>query len=345
MDYLSFGENHYDMGKALGNFFIENNAIFPVELNDRQKSFGRESGKILEHLFPEVSKEIKGITDTIKINNELFTSLLFCAGCCLTIRENHNVEVRGCTAFSFIKNNKIYYGRNNDLPPYLKNVSKSIYYEPENKNKFILNTSSFVNGEEGINEHGLVAAMTFVKPVKEEITPGLNSLFLVRLILENCSSVEEGLTFLEKVPIASSCNILLADKDMKMLVAECNPLKLNIRYPEKSDRGEDFIVTVNHFTSPEMSEHDASNKNIYSSKKRYETAHTMLQKSEKIGTLGFIRDLLSGRFGFMCQYKKTIKFETIWSSIFDISDKKVYLAGGNPSETEYIEDLRLKFNY
>jgi len=37
----------------------------------------------------------------------------------------------------------------------------------------ILNTSSFINGEEGINNYGLVVAMTFVKPNINEIVPGL----------------------------------------------------------------------------------------------------------------------------------------------------------------------------
>ncbi|MBF0443067.1 MAG: hypothetical protein HQK54_14260 [Oligoflexales bacterium] len=176
-----------------------------------------------------------------------------------------------------MRDNKIYYGRDNDLPPYLKAVSKTLYYHPRGKNRFILNTSSFVNGEEGINEHGLVVAMTFVLPNKEEIKPGFNSLFLVRFILENCRSTEEGIYALKQLPIASSCNILLADKTAQMTVVECTPYTLNIRLPEKSDNDEYFIVTVNHFTSEKMSRYDACNKNIYSSKMRYDTAYNALK--------------------------------------------------------------------
>jgi predicted choloylglycine hydrolase len=123
-----------------------------------------------------------------------------------------SVEVKGCTAFSFQYGNKIYYARNNDLPPFLMKVSKSEYYEPEGKSRFILNTSSFINGEEGINQHGLVVAMTFVMPKLEEIRPGFNSVFLVRYILENCRTVSDGIHSLKSLPIASSCNILLAEK-------------------------------------------------------------------------------------------------------------------------------------
>ncbi len=342
MDNINLKGSHYNIGMKMGNYFIEKKSKFPIKLHKFQSEFGKESGKILKKLFPEISEEIKGITDVLKIDNELFTSLLFCAGCCLIIRENHNVETRGCTAFSFIKNEKIFYGRNNDLPPYLKKVSKSIFYKPEGKNNFILNTSSFVNGEEGINEHGLVAAMTFVKPLKEEIKPGINSLLLVRLILENCKTTDEGLKLIKEVPIASSCNILLADKKTNMLVAECNSSEINIRYPEKTESGEAFIVTVNHFTSEKMFKHDGSNRNIYSSKKRYETAYESLKYKNSNNPVKFTKSLLSGQYGFICQYSKKIKFETIWSTIFDISDSKVYLAPGNPSKIEYIQDDRMK---
>ena len=261
-------------------------------------------------------------------------------GCCFTLNKKNVVEIRGCTAFSFVHKNKIYYGRDNDLPPQLRKVSHSIHYEPKKKNKFILNTSSFINGEEGINEFGLVAAMTFVIPKLEEVNPGFNSIFLVRYILENCKTIKEGTMALQKLPIASSCNILLADKKKGMIVAECNPNKINIRKPNKNQDGDDFIVTVNHFTSKSMYKYDKSNQNVYLSKTRYETAYNALKKNDYENAINYAKEILRGKHGFMCQYKN-IKFETIWSSIFDISNKKIYLASGNPQKTRFIEDKRL----
>lgn len=333
---------HYEMGKQLGDFFLNEKRKFPVKLDKFQNNFGKKSSELLNQYFPEAAEEIKGITDVIKFDNELFTSWLFCMGCCLRIRENHNVEVRGCTAFSFTHNGKTFYGRDNDLPPYLKEVSKSILYKPKNKNRFLLNTSSFVNGEEGINECGFTAAMTFVLPVKEEIKPGFNSLLLVRYILENCANVNEGIKALEKLPIASSCNILLADKSGEMVVAECHPDKINLRYPEENSSGEEFITTVNHFTSEEMSRHDGSNKNIYSSRKRYETAYQTLKEKTFDDPVQYAKNLLSGKYGFMCQYSKKIKFETIWSTIFELTEKKIYIAKGNPMKANYVENNKMK---
>lgn len=340
MHSLNLENNPYEMGQKLGKFFINNKSEFTIKLNDFQMEHGKKSVKLLNKLFPEAIEEIRGITDTINFDFELFASWMMCMGCCLIIRENHNIEVRGCTAFSYVHNNQIFYGRDNDLPPYLANVSKSIFYQPCNKNRFILNTSSFVNGEEGLNEHGLVAAMTFVVPKKEEIKPGFNSLFLVRYILENCKTVKEGITVLKGLPIASSCNILFADKTKEMVVLECSPFEVHTRFPEKNSNDDDFIVTVNHFTSKKMQKYDRSKQNVYSSKVRYQTAYDALKKSDYIDPVMYAQEILSGKHGFICQYKK-IKFETIWGAVFDISKNKIYIAKGNPQNTGFIEDDRL----
>jgi predicted choloylglycine hydrolase len=328
------------MGQKMGNIFKRCNVKFPIRLDPFQMEFGKKSGIILQQFFPEAAAEIKGITDVLGYDNELFTSWMMCMGCCLGIDQGGPTEVRGCTAFSFEHNNQVYHARNNDLPPFLKKTSKSEYYKPENKNSFILNTSSFVNGEEGINQYALIAAMTFVVPKVSEIKPGINSLFLVRYILENCTTVQEGTDALKRIPIASSCNILLTDKTGDMAVVECNPQEIHIRYPEKNKNGDCFIIAVNNFSSKEMRKHDASNGNVFFADVRYRTAYNALKNIDYDDEVEHAKNILSGKYGFMCQYDKKLNFDTIWSSIFDISCDKIYRAEGNPKRAKYIEDKR-----
>ena len=261
-------------------------------------------------------------------------------GCCLVPKDD-TVEVRGCTAFSFSSEGLTYYGRNNDLPPFLRKISKSVYYQPRNGNSFVLNTSSFVNGEEGMNEHGFIAAMTFVVPNPLEIKPGLNSVFLVRYLLEKCNSVEEGIEALNKLPIASSCNILLADSTGKMVVMECTPFGNHNRLPLKNKLGEDFVITVNHFTSKQMQKYDNSNQNVYDSKVRYETVLNALQKPST-NAINYTKDILSGKKGFLCQYSRKLNFDTIWASVFNSADLFIYRTEGNPARSKFKVDLRLQ---
>ena len=264
-------------------------------------------------------------------------------GCCLDIDENKCAEVRGCTAFAFTCGKETYYARTNDLPPFLKKISKSILYQPERGYKFILNTSSFTNGEEGINEYGLVAAMTFAIPKITEIKAGLNSVFLVRYLLEKCKTTQEGVAAIQSLPVSSNCNILIADKNGDMVVIECNPYQKHIRYPMVNEYGNKFIITVNELLSSEMAIYKARQGDTFFSKERYSTAENALLKL-KDNPIDNAKAILSGKCGFMCQYAKHLNFETIWATIFNLSDLSVYRAEGNPSKCSFITDNRLK-NY
>jgi hypothetical protein len=57
--------------------------------------------------------------------------------------------------------------------------------------------------------------------------------------------------------------------------------------------------------------------------------------------LYYLRDILSGKSGLICQYKKKLNFDTIWSSMFDISGKRIFRAEEKPFRSKYINDHRL----
>lgn len=220
MYHLRLKGDHYQMGVKRGKIFQKSNITFPLHLDDFQLEHGRKSEQILKEYFPEVCEEIKGVSDTIGVSYLPFVSWMLCMGCCMyNLEDNIPVEIRGCTAFAYSKNNNIIYGRNNDLPPYLKKGSKSEIYSPLNGNRFNITTSSFINGEEGVNEHGLAVAMTFVMTSLENIQAGFNSCFVVRYLLEKANSTESALFLLMKLPIASMmlklCVLLIALHLMK----------------------------------------------------------------------------------------------------------------------------------
>ena len=342
MYHLRLKGKHYDMGKKMGMIFRKAEVKFPLLLDDFQIEFGTKSGKLLKEFYPEAAEEIKGVTDIIHTDSVLFTSWLMCMGCCLyNLDAVSLIELRGCTAFFFCSGGNVYYGRDNDLPPFLRKGCKSVLYSPDNGNCFLLNTSSFINGEEGINQYGLVAAMTFVMPHLDEIKPGINSVFLVRYILEKCRNVKEAVKALTLLPIASSCNILLGDPSGNMLAVECTPKEINVRYPEKNENAENFIIAVNSFFSKKMWRYDNSDRNIFGADERYKTVLRSL-KMPMNDPVRFTMDLLSGKYGFICQYNKKLDFETVWATVFDISGFSIYRAEGNPQRKKFIKDTRLK---
>ncbi len=342
MHHLRLKGGHYEMGVKRGKVFGRSRITFPLHLDNFQLEHGKQSEEILRKFFPEVCEEMKGVSDTIGADYLQFASWMLCMGCCMyNLEDNVPVEVRGCTAFAYSKDGKLMYGRNNDLPPYLRDGCKSEIYAPENGNRFHITTSSFINGEEGLNEHGLAVAMTFVMTGLKKIQAGFNSCFIVRYLLEKANTTEQAITLLSDLPIASNCNILLADKGGRMAVAECTPTVKNIREAEKFDDGK-IVCTVNSFISEQMKPYDDANGNDYDSCKRYKVVmdsfSSGLLRSDYVETT---KQLLRGGYGFMCQYDNEPDFETVWSSIFDLRSLAIYRAEGDPRKKKFVSDNRL----
>jgi len=77
--------SHYEMGRKMGNIFKRNKAEFPIYLDSFQTKLCRESASLLKKYFPEAAEEIRGITDVIEYNHDLFSAWMMCMGCCLYI--------------------------------------------------------------------------------------------------------------------------------------------------------------------------------------------------------------------------------------------------------------------
>lgn len=169
--------------------------------------------------------------------------------------------------------------------------------------------------------------------------PGFNSCFIVRYLLEKADDTETAISLLMELPIASNCNILLADKNGKMVVVECTPDKKNIREAITLDNGS-IVCTVNSFTSDEYASYDDSNGDDYDSAKRYKVVMNSFIDKITSNYLENTMSLLKGEYGFMCQYEDP-NFQTVWSSIFNLKDLMIYRAEGDPRKKKFITDSRL----
>lgn len=151
--------------------------------------------------------------------------------------------------------------------------------------------------------------------------------------------VSYALLLLMKLPVASNCNILIADKNGEMIVVECTPYEKRIRKAVSMDNGK-IVCTVNSFTSDEMKRHDAAKGNDYHSAKRYDTVMESFSTHIKGNLIEATEQLLKGDYGFMCQYDEP-DFETVWSSVFDLKNLMIYRAEGNPRKKKFVVDSRL----
>lgn len=325
----------YEIGLKYGGLLKKNNInLFGLtELDDFQFNYGIKSEKIVREYFPEACEEIRGMADGVGVPYERFSAWLMCISVCFEVPGS---AMHGCTMLAIKKDDKVVFCRNNDLPPIFRKISSSALYMPSNGYSFIANSSAFVSAEEGINERGFAVGMTYVWA--KDLKPGFNSMFFVRYMLEKCESIEEGLTAIQKIPIGGAYHLILADKQ-NIAHAECSPQKVKIHR-------DDYAVATNHFISEEMKQYEEP-KDLYRSHERYKTGKDALTKGfnkATVNTVDYTKEILSGNLGFMCQYEKELNFDTVWSSVFDISNNIIYRAEGNPSKIKYREDIRLKFS-
>lgn len=325
MYHPRFKGNHYDIGFKYGGLLKKNNInLFGMtELDDFQLDYGTQSKKILNKYFPEACEEMKGMADAADIPYSRFSAWLMCISVCL--------EMPHCTMLACNHNGHIVLGRNNDLAPIFRKLSCSALYAPADGYSFIANSSAFVGAEDGINEKGLAAGMTYVWA--KQLQPGMNSMFFVRYILEKCATVKEGLQAIQNIPIGGAFHLLLADNH-EIAHVECCPQKIKI------NRG-NFAVATNHFVSAEMQQYEEK-KNLYYSYERFKTATDALSKDYTQLPVSYVIEILSGKHGFMCQYEKALNFDTVWSSLYDISGARIYRAEGSPARINYKIDLRLE---
>jgi len=225
--------------------------------------------------------------------------------------------------------------RTSDFATVIRKLTESAYYQLKESLAFIANSTAIVQMEDGVNEYGLAVGLNFILPHK--IKPGLNAGFLVRYFLEKCRTVKEVIEEVKKLPIASSQIITAIDQSGDMVAIECNCEEIAFRYP---DGNQSFLVSANDFICESMKKYKVKDiADEIHSMERYTTGITALAKNDY--SLAFAKKLLSGTYGFMCQYKKGAGFDTIWASIYDIKQKKIYRAEGNPSRTNFKKDNRL----
>lgn len=318
--------NYYEMGFHYGEILYKSGQNFNdyINLSNDQIQFGRNGIKFYENTIPDIMQEVQGLADGSKTDYFKMATWL------ITMYGFGNIM--GCTCFAFNDNGKTVLCRNSDMYPELKKTSESVLYMPACGYKFLGNTTSFIQIEDGINEQGLAVGMNFL--LTKQYKVGINTGFLIRAILEKCKNTEEAINYIESIPLCSTQNIILADKEGKLAVVEASPDKVTVR------ESRDYIVSTNHFITNEMKDEFLQiEDNWYLTDDRYNTCINSLAEQNK--DVNFAMDLASGKKGFVCQYHKAMNFDTLWSSIYDVKELRIFRAEGNPSKTEYKEDNRL----
>ncbi len=327
-----FRKSHYETGYNWGALLykhgkkIDRNVT--LQATQERRLFAKECLPIYEKYYPEILDEIRGLADGQRGSYEDFYTFLLSMYCFEV--NNH------CTCFAFADKEHFIFGRNSDFLVALEKLYMNCLYKLNGVYGFNGNTTAFIEMEDGINEHALAVGLTFIYP--KMINAGFNSGMLVRYLLEKCKTVDEAIERLHMLPIASQQTLTVMDHFGNCAVIECNCNHVEVIRPTKEHP---FVVAANGFVSPNMIEYNHHNIDDWRSSERYATAYHALMKNENNYSLELARDILSGKYGFMCQYERKKGADTVWSVIYDVKNKKIYRVEGNPSRKKFIEDTRI----
>lgn len=325
---------HYDAGLKWGALLRKNGKRLDhcptFELTEDTFAFAQACRAEYEKYFPEVLDEIRGIADGNGVPQETLQAMLFSMYCFeLT---NH------CTCFAFSTGEETVLARNSDFLVSLEKSNMNCLYSLEGGYAFNGNTTAFVQMEDGVNEYGLAAGLTFVYPHLR--APGLNAGMLLRCLLEKCRTTAEAIEALHRLPIASAQTLTIADKKGDIAVVECNPTAIEVIRPRP---GEFFVATANNFSSEKMRPYRNPDIDDWRSDERCHTAKTALSQAGGCIDVPFAKNLLSGKYGFMCQYDRKSGADTVWSVVYDLKRREIWRCEGNPSRKPFSQDSRMKF--
>lgn len=331
MYHARFKKSYYEAGYKWGDLLYNHGNLISnqhtFQINKERKKFANECLPLYQKYYPEVLEEIKGIADGQRLSYEDLCTFLLSMYCFEL--NNH------CTCIALQDSHRIIFGRNSDFLVELEKLYMNCVYHLDNAFSFNGNTTAFVQMEDGVNEYGLAVGLTFIYPIV--IKPELNAGMLVRYLLEKCKTTKEAIECLKNLPIASQQTLTIADELGDIVVVECNCNDIEVVNVEDG-----FVVATNVFHSEKMKKYNNDNIDDWRAEERYLVANDSLKENKNCFSIDLIKGILSGKYGFMCQYDRETGADTVWSVVYDLKEKRVYRVEGNPSRKQFKEDIRMK---
>lgn len=336
MYHTEFIGTHYEIGYGVGTSLkqrgvhILDNVPYPI--TQERVKYASACLPVYQEFFPEILEEINGLVEGQRCELEKLMTVL--------LSMYAIPPACSCSCFAVSDGEHILLGRNSDFLTELEELNMNVSYRfSDSSYNFTGNTTAFVEIEDGVNEHGLAVGLTSVYPVK--IKPGFNAGMLLRYFLEKCKSTEEVVYNIKHFPIGSAQTITVADVEGNIAVIECSAEKTTVIRPSIE---RPFVCATNVFSSREMLPLQNLSIDNWQAETRYETLVKALTKNGGRMDVRRAQSLLSGETGFICQYDRETGKDTVWSVIYDLKQKAIYRAEGNPGRNRFLKDENFMIN-
>lgn len=319
MEMIRCEGSHYEIGfqRALA---LKRKQLFVPEryesyLHAKRFAYAEACERIYAQYDLELLKEMHGFCDALHYSYERLCAFLFGMYAM-------NADVF-CSCVALCDEKETMLGRNSD---FLKTIAPFAIHEQIN-GLYHGNTTAFIELEDGMNVHGLAIGLTYVR--SKRITVGYNGGLMVRHLLAHCENVNDAIAECRRLPVGSSFTLTMADRlgDIALLECCCDHMAI--------ERSTSYVYALNRFHHQEMEPYQSEEcpDDLHSSERlatmRYAlSAHATHDQS-------FLRRLLKGSYGFLCQYPSACPADTLWSVIYSCHRGLTHLCIGNPRHGDY----------
>jgi predicted choloylglycine hydrolase len=313
---------YYEMGWQYGAL-LRRAGFSPGEASEEQLRFSRECEAVVREHAPELLDELRGVADGGRFDPELIKVLpltLPDPGCSV-------VAVSG----EHTANGKPLFGRNYDFFRFFAEYGELYRTLPEERLSHIGCSDHYVGRHDGINEAGL--AIGHSGPPARERRPGFLFTLAIRYVLDNCRTVEEASSLLERVPHVQNSAFLVADATGEIAAVDVSPEKATTtRFTEG------FGFLANRFVSGEMRAYEPEER-VPNDETRVRNFRSWFEACAPLDEKD-VQRVLSDPEGGVCARpegndQNPHADATLWSWTAVPGEPGVRLTKGTPSETAY----------
>jgi predicted choloylglycine hydrolase len=323
MHQVTLRGSYEEMGRQQGRFL---KGLTLPRPDQKMLRLAKQCEEVMAQYAPELLDEMRGLAEAAELDYETLATLtltaLFEPG-----------DVPRCSVLAVAPertaDGRPIAGRNYDYFHDVSEESATTYCTcPEGRYASLGDCDIWVGREDGLNEAGLVVGMAaaFLPGLK----PGLTFWFIVRLLLDRCATVDEGLELVTNVPHAQSRTYLLADRSGQAVAVEASVEGTELRYPEDG-----LLVMTNHAVCPAW-----VGKESFvppDSHPRYNRLRELLGGNRLIDA-GAVKQALRDHEGLVCSHGAHFperRFGTLWSVVGRPGERQLDIAEGRPCQAEY----------
>ncbi|EKN70069.1 hypothetical protein BABA_06821 [Neobacillus bataviensis LMG 21833] len=220
-------DNSFNIGVKMGQFIKNKPILKMLESITKPEIDYKDMESIYSDFAPHLLCELDGLAQGLEISPNKAASLF-------SGYDVPKTEAMGCSAVI----TKDYYVRNYDFSPVLYDKVFSLI-QPETSFASAGYNLQILGRHDGVNEEGLVLGLHFVS--NSDYAIGISPWTAIRMVLDKCSSIDDAIYMLKKIPHSACYNFSLGDKTGNIAEVEASPEKVIVR------NGQSFMSCVNHF--------------------------------------------------------------------------------------------------